>query len=106
LLIAQPVLEGHFDQEAALAEFDRRLAAASLALPKSSAEIAVHSGRRLYDALPIHERLRRPDLETVVASVRFLVMSRFQSLDHRLVLDVLAEALKGSASPGVPATPA
>jgi len=100
LLTAQHELQAPIDVEAAMGEFGRRLADARLAPPKSSADIAAHSGRRLFDALPIHERLRRPDVDTVIASVRFLMMSRFQMLDTRLATGALAAALSAAASAG------
>ena len=99
LLTSQPVLDAHIDVPAAMAEFERRLAEARLAPPKSSAAIAAHSGRRLFDLLPIHERLRRPDVDTVIASVRFLVMSRYQSLDRRMMTEAIAKSLAHPPGP-------
>lgn len=44
------------------------------AAPKSIREIAETSGERIFAALPIHERLRKPDKPAAVAGVQFLMV--------------------------------
>jgi len=78
-------------------EIRRRLHRAQLAAPQSVADVAWTSARRLFDTLPIHDRLRRPDKEAVVASVRFMLVSRCGRLDRRLDRDALARALLAGA---------
>lgn len=74
-----------------------RLAAAQETLPLPIAQIADISARRLYDALPIHERLREPDQPAIEASVRFLMVGLAHKFDSSLdpaaiVTDLLPES--------------
>jgi hypothetical protein len=86
-------------------ELCRRLARLQLAAPKSSSEIARTSGNALFDALPIHPRLRTHDREPVVEGARFLFMSRCQRLDERLeaaalIPELLSPPDRANAAPG------
>jgi hypothetical protein len=78
-------------------EIRGRLHRAQLAEPQSVADIAWTSAARLFDALPIHDRLRRPDREAVMASVRFMMVSRCGRLERRLDRGELVQALLAGA---------
>ena len=78
-------------------EIRRRLHRAQLAPPQSVADISWTSAQRLFDTLPIHKQLRRPDKDAVVASVRFMLVSRCGRLERRLDRDALAQALLDGA---------
>jgi hypothetical protein len=54
------------------------------AAPKSIREIAETSGERVFAALPIHERLRRPDKPAAVAGVQFLMVGLAHEFDSRI----------------------
>lgn len=82
----------------AAAEMTRRLAQLQFAAPKSSSEIALTSGNVLFDALPIHPRLRTHDREPVVEGARFLFMSRCQRLEERLAAAALIDMLLAEGS--------
>ncbi|HVO14934.1 MAG TPA: hypothetical protein VMV26_06965 [Alphaproteobacteria bacterium] len=75
----------------------RRLHRAQLAAPQSVADISWASAERLFDTLPIHQQLSRPDKPAVVASVRFMLVSRCGRLERRLDRDALIDALIGGA---------
>lgn len=51
-----------------------RLQEHQTAPPKPIREIAETAGERIYAALPIHERLRKPDKPAAVAGVQFLMV--------------------------------
>jgi hypothetical protein len=70
-----------------------RLHRVQLAPPQSVADVSWTSAGRLFETLPIHEQLRRPDKEAVVASVRFMLVSRCGRLESRLDCDGLVRAL-------------
>jgi hypothetical protein len=92
-LAGEPAIAEQIDAAHAAAELERRIAIAQLAPPKPSAEVAEAAGVALFEALPIHERLRKPDRPAVVASVRFMLMSRVQLLDRRLAIPALVKSL-------------
>lgn len=71
----------------------RRLHRVQLAPPQSVADIAWTSAQRLFATLPIHKQLSRPDKDAVVASVRFMLVSRCGRLERRLDCDALVRAL-------------
>ncbi|HEX7007609.1 MAG TPA: hypothetical protein VF274_10740 [Alphaproteobacteria bacterium] len=75
----------------------RRLHRAQLGPPRSVAEISRTSAERLFEALPIHPELREPDKEGIMASVRFMLVSRCGRLERRLDRDALARALLAGA---------
>jgi len=81
----------------AVADIRGRLHRVQLAEPQSVADIAWTSAARLFDALPIHDRLRRPDKDAVMASVRFMMVSRCGRLDRRLDCQGLVQALLAGA---------
>ena len=74
-----------------------RLHRVQLAAPQSVADVAWTSATRLYETLPIHRQLRKPDREAVIASVRFMMVSRCGRLDRRLDRDRLVRALLDGA---------
>lgn len=75
----------------------KRLHRLLLTPPKTVADIAWTSATRLYEALPIHQDLRRPDKDAVVASVRFMLVSRCGRLERRLDRGALVRALLDGA---------
>ena len=75
----------------------RRLHRVILAEPQPVAETAWTSANRLFEALPIHKDLRQPDKDAIVASVRFMLVSRCGRLDRRLDRDSLVRALLAGA---------
>src|SRR5688572_23384872 len=81
-----------------------RLAQLQLAPPKSSSDIALTSGNAVFDALPLHPRLRKDDREPVVEGVHFLLMSRCQRLGERLVAGTLLDELLGAKPAAAPRT--
>jgi uncharacterized protein (DUF2267 family) len=95
--------EGGLERDDADA-LERRLAQLQLAAPKSSAEIALTSGNAVFDALPIHPRLRKHDREPVVEGVRFLFMSRCQRLGERLAAGALLGELLDAKPAATPRT--
>jgi hypothetical protein len=82
---------------AVVAAIRGRLHRVQLAAPQSVADIAWTSAQRLFDTLPIHDRLRRPDKEAVMASVRFMLVSRCGRLDRRLDRGELVRTLLAGA---------
>lgn len=71
-----------------------RLSAAQEGLPRSIRLIAETSARRVYDVLPIHERLREADQPAVEANVHFLMVGLAHKFDGNfdypaLVADLL-----------------
>lgn len=83
-------------------ELEHRLARLQLAPPKSSAELGLRSGNAVFDALPIHPRLRKYDREPVVDGLRFLLMSRCQRLGERLDAAALLPALAARYAAAAP----
>jgi hypothetical protein len=73
-----------------------RLTAAQETLPLSIMKISETSARRVYDTLPIHERLREPDQPAVEANVRFLMVGlahKFEAnFDTAAIVDDLLAA--------------
>jgi hypothetical protein len=80
-----------------VAEIRRRLHRGQLAEPQSVADIAWTSAAGVFDALPIHDRLRRPDKDAVMAGVRFMMVSRCGRLERRLDREGLVRALLAGA---------
>jgi len=50
----------------------------------SIADIARTSGERVYESMPIHERHRRLDRDSIIAGVRFLMVGLATEFDRRL----------------------
>lgn len=72
-----------------------RLAAAQEGLPLPIMQIAETSARRVFESLPIHERLREPDQPAVEANVRFLMVGLAHKFESNfdgpaIVADLLA----------------
>ena len=61
-----------------------RLRAAQSEAPQSIADVARVSGQTVYGAMPIHERFRQLDRESIIASVRFLMVGLANEFDRRL----------------------
>lgn len=81
-LVAEPRPNGG-DWAEASAELRAALARARLAEPLMAHDIAVASGNRVFDLLPIHKSLRREDREVIVNQIRFGLASLRQELDRR-----------------------
>ncbi len=71
------------DWAGATDELRGALARARLAKPLMAHDIAVTSGNRVFDLLPIHKSLRREDREVVVNQIRFGLASLRQEIDRR-----------------------
>lgn len=89
----------------AVEELRGALARARLARPLPAYEIAVATGNRVFDLLPIHKSLRREDREVVVNQIRFGLTSLQQELDRRgdrpaIVADYLARPAPDPESAG------
>jgi hypothetical protein len=81
--------------EAAVDALRSRLRTLQAAPPRPIAEIALASGRRVFETLPIHATLRVYDEEPVVANVQFMMVGLAGGLDAGLdaagvVADLLA----------------
>jgi hypothetical protein len=83
----------------AIDAFLRRAAEARGARPRSAADVARHSARRLFETLPIHPSMRRPDEEVVFGSVRFLMVSSLQNLERRASAADILRDLSGAPPP-------
>ena len=79
----------------AIAEFDTRVAAASHAAPRRTRDIADHTGKRLFDTLPIHVSMRELDEEVVYGAVRFRMIALSRELERRIGAGELARRLAG-----------
>lgn len=71
---------------------------------RSIADIARTSGERVYDAMPIHERHRRLDRNSIIAGVRFLMVGLASEFDRRIdapriVADLLRSDTATTARP-------
>jgi hypothetical protein len=71
------------DWAEATQELRHSLARARMAEPLMAHDIAVVSGNRVFDLLPIHKSLRREDREVIVNQIRFGFASLRQELDRR-----------------------
>jgi hypothetical protein len=60
-----------------------RLAEAQKHLPRTSDDIAATAGAHIFEYLPLHPDMRRPDEDLVVNSVRFRTMAGWQKLAKR-----------------------
>jgi hypothetical protein len=76
-----------------------RLNEARVVAPHSIADIAQTSGRRVYEAMPIHERHRRLDRESIIAGVRFLMVGMADEFDRRIDAPRIVADLLGSGAP-------
>ncbi len=88
------------DQVAAVADRLRtRIQEAQGRAPRSIADIASVSGERVYEAMPIHERHRRPDRDAIIAGVRFLMVGLAGEFDRRIDARPIAADLLLSPTP-------
>lgn len=81
-----------------------RLRAAQAAGPASIGDIAFVSGARVYEVMPLHERFRRLDRDSIIASVRFLMVGMASEFDRRIdapriVTDLLPSDVAAAPSP-------
>jgi hypothetical protein len=70
-----------------------RLALAQAAPPLPIAQIALTSAERIFDTLPIHERLRQPDKPAIVANVQFLMVGLARRIETGFRCDAIAADL-------------
>jgi hypothetical protein len=78
-----------------VAELEARLALLPAPVPGRVAEVARRSAQRLYETLPIHERLRAPDQPAIMANVQFLIVGLYREFERRLDRSALAQSLAG-----------
>ena len=92
-ILARHPAPAHRDEgwQADIAAMRGRLTTAQEGLPLSIMQISETSARRVYDALPIHERLRESDQPAVEANVRFLMVG----LAHKFESNFDAAAIVG-----------
>ena len=76
-----------------IADFDARLEAARRAAPRQTRHIADHTGKRLFDTLPIHLSMRKLDEEVVYGAVRFRMIALSRELEQRIASAELARQL-------------
>jgi len=85
ILAAQPVPANRPHGWAADTEALRvRLQEHQAAPAKAIREIAETAGGRIFDALPIHERLRKPDKPAAVAGVQFLMVGLAHEFEQQI----------------------
>jgi hypothetical protein len=89
------------ERQAAGERLNARLLAAQAAPESLIGDIARVSGARVYEAMPIHERFRRLDRDSIIAGVQFLMVGMAGEFDRRLdapriVADLLG---RGTHSP-------
>jgi hypothetical protein len=70
-----------------------RLLGAALAERRSPAEIALDSGHRLFDSLPIHMRYRELDEEMILGAVQFQMLATWEIMRERLRAPALVSDL-------------
>jgi hypothetical protein len=70
-----------------------RLARSQLAPPLSIAQVAEVCAERIYETLPIHERLREPDKPAIVANAQFLMVGLGRQFESGFQCDALAADL-------------
>ena len=75
-----------------------RLREHQAAPPKAIREIAETSGDRVFAALPIHERLRKPDRPAVVAGVQFLMVGLAHEFESQIDGPAVVAALAALAA--------
>ena len=77
--------------------FARRLAQSQMAAPKTTGELSQHSGKVLFNTVPIHPDMKNIDEEMVVNSVRFRLLRFAEELPARL--DAAALRIAMGAAP-------
>ncbi len=70
-----------------------RLASGQTAPPLPIPRVALVSAERIFDSLPIHERLREPDKPAVVAGVQFMMVGLARQFESGFRRDALAADL-------------
>jgi hypothetical protein len=73
--------------------FLQRLMAASRSAPRAALDVADHSAKRLFEALPIHSRYRELDEEVVYGAVRFRMIAVRQEMQRRIAAEDLVRKL-------------
>jgi hypothetical protein len=81
------------DWDADVAEFRSRLARLQLAAPLPIVILVEYSAQAIYDHLPFHEKLLRPDEEMVFNSVRFRFLRCAEDLDRKIDFAAMARLL-------------
>ena len=81
--------------------FRGRFAIACRQPTKPLPQIFQYSAQRLFDTLPIHERMRRLDTEVVFGAVRFHGVGVFEELTSRARFDAILRNWQGVAWMGV-----
>lgn len=82
----------------AIAAFGERFDRAAHEPPRPAAEVGLHTARRLFETLPIHENMRTRDEEVVHGAVCFRMVAFRQRLDQRLDrAAVIADLLRDGA---------
>lgn len=79
----------------AIASFNLRVGALSLAEPQRALDVADHSAKRLFDTLPIHSSMRTLDEEVVYGAVRFRMVAVSQEMQRRIASAALLSQLLG-----------
>ncbi len=75
-----------------------RLREHQAAAPKPIREIAETSGERIFAALPIHERLRKPDKPAAVAGVQFLMVGLAHEFESQIDCPAVVTELRALAA--------
>lgn len=77
-----------------------RLAEAQEHPPRTSDDIAATAGAHIFEFLPLHPDMRRPDEDLVVNSVRFRTLSGWQKLARRTDFAAVARDIVGHSDAG------
>ncbi|HJQ59840.1 MAG TPA: hypothetical protein VJ890_23230 [Vineibacter sp.] len=91
-------------RSAATEVLHRRLSDAQALTPRSIADITQVSGQRVYEAMPIHERHRRLDRESIIAGVRFVTVGLAGEFARRIDAPRVVADLLTSPTNGPPTT--
>ena len=86
------------DWDADTSAFGNRLARLQLAAPLPVVTLVEYSAQAIYDHLPFHEKLLKPDEEMVFNSVRFRFLRCAEDLERKLDFPELARELAGATT--------
>jgi hypothetical protein len=93
ILDAHDVPAHRLDWADARESFARRIAWGVAGAPRTANDVAEGMGRVVFEFLPIHENMRRPDEEMVLNSVRFRMVRTMEDIAVRLQTAPLAASL-------------
>lgn len=93
ILCAHEVPSHRSDWNDAREAFSHRIAWGVAGAPRTANDVAEATGRVVYEFLPIHENMRRPDEEMVLNSVRFRMVRSVEEVTRRLQPEALAASL-------------